>query len=59
MFDLASGGTVTPGGQETGRSTEVGPGDFAHRQPGHDAWIVGDDTCVFIDILGAPNYAKK
>ena len=44
---------------DDGTSAEVGPGDFAHMQPGHDAWILGDDTCVFIDIMGASNYAKK
>lgn len=43
---------------DDGTHVEVGPGDCAHMEPGHDAWILGDDTCVFIDIMGAANYAK-
>jgi hypothetical protein len=26
--------------------------------PGHDAWIVGNDACVFLDFAGADQYAK-
>ena len=44
---------------DDGSSLDVGPGDFVHLPAGHDAWIVGDETCVFIDFMGAPNYAKK
>lgn len=25
------------------------PGDYLFIQPGHRAWVVGDDTCVLID----------
>lgn len=29
---------------------EVGvPGDFLFIEPGHRAWVVGDETCVLID----------
>jgi hypothetical protein len=29
---------------------EVGePGDYLFIQPGHRAWVVGDETCVLID----------
>jgi mannose-6-phosphate isomerase-like protein (cupin superfamily) len=44
---------------DDGSSQEVGPGDMAHMPAGHDAWILGDEPCVVIDFMGAPNYAKK
>ena len=25
--------------------------------PGHDAWIVGDEPCVLLDVTGMSNYA--
>jgi hypothetical protein len=27
--------------------------------PGHDAWVVGNETVVVIDFQGFGNYAKK
>jgi hypothetical protein len=27
--------------------------------PGHDAWVVGDEPCVFIDWQGFADYAKQ
>jgi hypothetical protein len=27
--------------------------------PGHDAWIVGEETCVVIDWQGFSDYAKR
>lgn len=44
---------------DDGSTQEVGPGDLAHMPAGHDAWIVGNDTCVVVDFMGAPTYAKK
>ncbi len=41
---------------DDGRENEIGPGDFAVIAPGHDAWVVGEETCVFIGFAGAPNY---
>jgi len=43
---------------DDGEELEYGPGDFAVIPPGHDAWIVGDDECVFIDWQGVTDYAK-
>jgi quercetin dioxygenase-like cupin family protein len=43
---------------DDGEEIEYGPGDFAVIPPGHDAWIVGDDDCVFIDWQGVADYAK-
>lgn len=43
---------------DDGEEAEFGPGDFAVIPPGHDAWIVGDEPCVFIDWQGFADYAK-
>jgi hypothetical protein len=32
---------------------EVGPGDAFDVHPGHDAWTVGEESVVFIDMIGA------
>ena len=41
-----------------GTEGDAAPGDLFEIEPGHDAWIVGDEPCVLIDFLGAPNDAK-
>lgn len=43
---------------DDGEEEEFGPGDFMVCPPGHDAWIVGDETCVVIDWQGFADYAK-
>ena len=43
---------------DDGEEAEFGPGDFMICPPGHDAWIVGNETCVIIDWQGVTNYAK-
>jgi quercetin dioxygenase-like cupin family protein len=43
---------------DDGEEVEYGPGDFAVMPPGHDAWTVGDEDCVFIDFQGFADYAK-
>jgi len=43
---------------DDGEEQEDGPGDFAVIPPGHDAWILGEDDCVFIDWQGVADYAK-
>jgi quercetin dioxygenase-like cupin family protein len=35
----------------------AGPGDAFVIAPGHDAWIVGDQPCVFLDFTGMAQYA--
>jgi len=42
-----------------GTEAEVGPGDAFNIEPGHDAWVVGDESCVMVDFAGAANYAKS
>jgi hypothetical protein len=37
---------------DDGTEREFGPGDAFHMPPGHDAWIVGDETCVLLDFGG-------
>ncbi len=35
---------------EDGTEAEAGPGSVVVIEPGHDAWTVGDEPCVFIDF---------
>jgi len=44
---------------DDGEEMEYGPGDFAIMPPGHDAWTVGDEPCIFIDWQGFADYAKR
>jgi hypothetical protein len=43
---------------DDGTEMEFGPGDIALISPGHDAWTVGDEPVVFMDITGMADYAK-
>lgn len=43
---------------DDGSEIDIGPRDVFSIPPGHDAWIVGDQNCVVLDISGAANYAK-
>lgn len=38
---------------EDGTELEFGPGDLAIIQPGHDAWVVGDEPNVLLELSGA------
>lgn len=33
-----------------GKEVLVGPGDAFEAQPGHDAWVVGDEPCIALDF---------
>lgn len=57
MGDIISGRTVVV--MNDGEKVEFGPGDFMIAPPGHDKWIVGDETCVVIDWQGLADYAKR
>src|SRR5438105_15861933 len=34
---------------DDGSEAGVGPGDVTAIEPGHDAWVVGDEPCVCVD----------
>jgi hypothetical protein len=44
---------------DDGTSAEFGPGDVSNISPGHDAWVVGNEPVVVIDIMGMGEYAKR
>ena len=44
---------------DDGSAQEFGPGDLALIPPGHDAWVVGDEPAVFIDVSGMTKYATQ
>jgi hypothetical protein len=41
-----------------GTEGEVGPGDAYVIEPGHDAWVVGDDQVVGFEFESAETYAR-
>lgn len=44
---------------DDGTVSEAGPGEVVHIDPGHDAWTVGNEDCVFIDFgASVSQYAK-
>ncbi|MFI5621639.1 cupin domain-containing protein [Streptomyces sp. NPDC051567] len=43
---------------DDGERGEIGPGDFIQIEPGHDAWVMGDEPCVALDWTGYGEYAK-
>ncbi|HYH00765.1 MAG TPA: cupin domain-containing protein [Terriglobales bacterium] len=43
---------------DDGTEVEFGPGDVGLIPPGHDAWVVGNEPVVIVDISGMANYAR-
>lgn len=43
---------------DDGSEAVFGPGEVSLVPPGHDAWVVGDEPVVVIDITGMGDYAK-
>ncbi|WP_393916250.1 cupin domain-containing protein [Halostreptopolyspora alba] len=41
-----------------GTEFTVGPGQVTHVPPGHDAWVVGDETVTLVDWSGVAHYAR-
>ena len=37
---------------DDGQTAEFVPGDVMNVPPGHDAWVVGDESVVVVDVLG-------
>ena len=44
---------------DDGSEGEVGPGDVVAIPPGHDAVVVGDESCVVLDFGEFGDYAKR
>jgi hypothetical protein len=44
---------------DDGTEGEVGPGQVIAIPPGHDAEVVGDEACVFLDFGEFGDYAKR
>jgi hypothetical protein len=38
---------------DDGTELDLGPGDAHVVSPGHDAWVVGDEVCIIIDVAPA------
>jgi hypothetical protein len=43
---------------DDGSEMELGPGDFYSIPPGHDAWVVGDEPYVGLDVTGGEKWAR-
>jgi hypothetical protein len=43
---------------DDGSEDEVGPNTVVRIEPGHDAWVVGDEPCEVVDFGASPAYAK-
>jgi hypothetical protein len=43
---------------DDGSEHKFGPGDVGIIPPGHDAWVEGHESVVFIDFQGGDIYAK-
>lgn len=43
---------------DDGETVEASAGDFIAVPPGHDAWVVGDETCRVVDFTGMEHYAQ-
>jgi hypothetical protein len=44
---------------DDGSEDEFGLGEVSLLPPGHDAWVVGHELVVVIDISGMAEYAKQ
>ncbi len=43
---------------DDGSEAEFGPGEVSLLPPGHDAWVVGNEAVVILDISGMGVFAK-
>ncbi len=43
---------------DDGTEADVGPGEAYVIEPGHDAWVVGDETVVAFEFDSAETYAR-
>ena len=56
-------GVVTQGRMQVrhddGTEVEIGPGDAYVIEPGHDAWVIGDQRFVGFEFESAEEYARR
>jgi hypothetical protein len=43
---------------DDGSESDIEAGDIVRIPPGHDAFVVGDETCVILDFSGSDRYAR-
>lgn len=43
---------------EDGTTSEIGPGMVYEIPPGHDGWVIGDETFIAYDVAGVRSYAR-
>lgn len=43
---------------DDGSEAEFGPGEISSLPPGHDAWVVGNEPVIVIDISGMTHFAE-
>jgi hypothetical protein len=43
---------------DDGTETDLAPGDAHFIGAGHDAWVVGDEPLIVLDIIGADTLAE-
>ena len=43
---------------DDGQEIDIGPGEAIEIPPGHDAWVVGDEPYVGVDVTGGASYAR-
>lgn len=44
---------------DDGTEFDCKPGDVSSLPPGHDAWVVGNESVVVVDFHGMREYAKR
>ena len=43
---------------DDGTEAQALPNEVVRIEPGHDAWVVGDEACVVVDFGASPAYAR-
>jgi hypothetical protein len=41
-----------------GTEADATPNDVVRIEPGHDAWVLGDEPCIVVDFGASPAYAQ-